>query len=285
MSNILNLEPKKEIFIPEKCKNCTYYVENKPDVVGIKIQTPFSYILVKGCVSEIPCEEKNIQLLFFGIGIDDYEIRGILWELLTGDRELKDKEKLVDLLEKFSGYKLNKACNTKIELPEVVKYTVKAIIDSEFPCTFTYPIVGYGNPDIIIDPVTNDFEVISRPLPATPEEMFSITVHYECGRIPEKYGFSGNIVFIIKNSSKAELYDHIYIFSDKDRLTLLDKINKYLVIALELLTKGKQRDIEKLVEVFRILAKYIKLYVIENKKRGESPPSISLHTVCMKSHL
>ena len=153
-----------------------------------------------------------------------------------------------------------------------MKYTVKAIIDSEFPCTFTYPIVGYENPDIIIDPVTNDFEVISRPLPATPEEMFSITVHYECGRIPEKYGFSGNIVFIIKNGSKAELYDHIYIFSDKDRLTLLDKINKYLVIALELLTKGKQRDIEKLVEVFRILAKYIKLYVIENKKRGGRVP-------------
>ena len=264
---MFNLETKKEIFIPEKCKRCKYYIKNKPDVIGIKIQTPFSYIMVKGCISDIPCEEKNQQIIFYGIGVDTKELGSILGELLIGRRELKDRNKLIDLIEVFSGAKLNHSEKVKPDLPPVVEKFVKALIGAELPCRFSYPLVGFSNPELVFDPI-NIIGVVLHPLPASPEEMFGLWVEYSHVESVVCKIF----IYVIKTRG-AELYKPITFFSKMDDLGLLVKADKYLLMFLEMITQGNE-NLKKIIKVGQLCSKYLRQYAVHmslintNKKRG-----------------
>lgn len=164
---MFDFKPKKEIFIPDKCKSCRYYTEDKFKVLGIRIQTPFSYILARGCVSDIPCNVKNVQTLFFGVGVNEADLRGELWGLLGGHEELDDKDELIRWIENFSGFNLNNLEKLEPVIPPVVERFAKTIIECEIPCGFNYPLVGWKNVvGIDIDPVTEELVPV-RPVKET----------------------------------------------------------------------------------------------------------------------
>ena len=274
---MLNLEPKKEIFIPEKCKACNYYIKHEVEVLGIRVQTPFSYILVKGCVSDIPCEEKNVQTLFFGLSSTvETDLRGELWGMLSGDERLNDKEKLIETIEIISGYRLKNLKKVQNNIPSIVERFIETIIASELPCGFEYPLTGWGNSTLEIHPVFEEFTVLRRPLPASPEQMFGIYIQY----IIRRSGVMKTFRYVFDND-KVELYWAFSLFTDGDSTELLSKIDFYLEKLFTLLIENKAAKKSKLIKIGKLITRYIKHYSVFlakqdkewNKiKEGEQPP-------------
>ena len=258
MSEVLNIEPKKEIFIPEKCRICEYYTRHKVEVLGVKVQTPFSYFLAKGCISDLVCEEKNVQSLFFGVSVDT-DLQLFTWNLLTGEEKFKngkEREEYVDNVITIYGGKLKDLEKFKVKIPGVIEKIVKIAIESELPCFLSYPLPRTVELDLDINPVTEELEIIEKPLPVPPDKMFRLNFAY----LGKKFSFQKSTVFIIEGETVIP-YKGIWITTKED-LRLYKKIEYYVEQFLRILNSESFGDLSDGIEIGKILAKYIKQCVI-----------------------
>lgn len=57
-------EFKELLYIPKHCEECSLYKDQelRERIIGLKLQTPYSYLLLEGCNTDRVCEHKNVQL-------------------------------------------------------------------------------------------------------------------------------------------------------------------------------------------------------------------------------
>lgn len=86
---------------------CSFIKEKEKEPIGLRIHTPYSYVLFEGCNMDIPCLQKNLQVLYYGLYLDIGKLRTNfkdLWLILNGEIEVKDKGGLIKLLKRQAGY-------------------------------------------------------------------------------------------------------------------------------------------------------------------------------------
>jgi len=180
-------EFKELFYIPPQCEKCSFYEDQdlRERIIGLKLQTPYSYLLLEGCNTDKVCEHKNVQLLYFGFSINTYVVEKFwidLWEILTGKEVIKSEDELIKEMKKRTGFIKNSTQIEKdivIAIPKLIDEIVQLLIEKRISCSFEYPVVGQMITIIDVDkgfkkevrPVEEEFDLSSK-------ELFKIRLGY-----------------------------------------------------------------------------------------------------------
>lgn len=99
-------EPDEKTYIPEPCHKCEYYHKTKPEVIGWEIKTPLGMWRMEGCVSELLCLAKKVQLILKGLYIETEVIQEWIYtaySFLFGKEEL-DRKKFQKIIKTVLGF-------------------------------------------------------------------------------------------------------------------------------------------------------------------------------------
>lgn len=142
---------KEEFFIPEQCKGCSIAKEQgfEDKILGVRIQTPFSYLLLEGCTKETVCDKKCVQLMYYGLSINTYVVERFwieLWQVMNGKVEIGDRAGFIDEFKKRVGFIKSGNQEGKeitIVIPEIVDMLVQFLKEKKISCSFECPVVGH----------------------------------------------------------------------------------------------------------------------------------------------
>ena len=240
----------EEYYIPEDCKECKE-VEDKRKV-GVKIWTPYSYLLLEGCSSEKRCPSKIKQLLFYGLGVGTdifseviYLTESILYSNITKE----EKEEAIDKLKIIFGYFPGKEC--KGNLPKSIELIALGMIYGKIPGVMCYPLPVVKRVYPEINPVTEELEIV--------EEIFDIPGDRACEFLfyfySEKVEYVRKYLVFLTEEDTLQVYELFFLgYPEGISVDLLDKWVAAINITV---SKQSEDQIKSFIETSKLLGKYI----------------------------
>lgn len=174
-------ELSEKLYIPEQCKDCEVSKDEglRSRIIGLNLVTPYSYLLIEGCNLDRVCDKKNLQLLYFGLGVDTLMVDSFwndYWRVLTGEVVVKDIDEFIKEAKRKAGFIETK--NGKLEkplilaIPKIVNDVVECIIKEKLACTFEYPLTNFkskfsvrrkdGTVEHHFAPIEEEFETTTK---------------------------------------------------------------------------------------------------------------------------
>ena len=246
----------EKLYIPEQCKDCEVSKDKdlRSRIIGLNLVTPYSYLLIEGCNLDRICDKKNLQLLYFGLGVDTLMVDTFwndYWKILAGEVVIGDTEEFIKEAKRKIGFIETK--NGRLEkslvmvLPKIVDEVVDCIIKEKLTCSFEYPLINFkykvgereknGTVHYRYTPIEEDFN-------ATPKNFFRLRLSYYlpmCGVTystivyfgeGETLGLGDRYFSTLREALdgiglgkyKVDLYDELYLAMTLDNyISLLDK--------------------------------------------------------------
>ncbi len=177
-----------KIYIPEFCTKCEVYSESKGKVklYGIRITTPYSFLLLEGCNVGNSCPFKTFQLMHYGIFIkfpdeDSGELSLLenTWQMLCGELEEKNIDELVKAYKIAVGYvNTDKKVKRPKEVKKKILAVVKALMLSRLPVFVRFPYPKRVHRYINWDKISDTFEIIEEPCKFDVWDMMNVWVYY-----------------------------------------------------------------------------------------------------------
>lgn len=183
-------ELSEKLYIPEQCKDCEVSKDEdlRSRIIGLNLVTPYSYLLIEGCNLDRICDKKNLQLLYFGLGVNTLMVDSFwndYWRILTGEVVIRDMKEFIKEAKRKMGFietkdgKLEKPL--VIALPKIVDEIIECIIKEKLACTFEYPLINFKSKVGIREKdgtVNYKYMLIEEEFETTPKSFFRLRWGY-----------------------------------------------------------------------------------------------------------
>jgi len=242
----------EEYYIPEDCKECKEVEDEKK--VGIKIWTPYSYLLLEGCSNEKACPSKIKQLLFYGLGVGTDIFNGVIYlteNILYSDITEEEKEEAIKRLKIIFGYFPDTLANKEYKgnLPKSIELIALGMIYGKIPGTMRYPLPVVEKVSLEINPVTKELEVIEEKLDIPGDRACEFLFYF----YSEEVSYARKYLVFLTEEDTLTIHE-IFFFGLPVYFDLLDN----WVAAINTIVSEKNEElIEKFIETSKMLGKYI----------------------------
>ncbi|MGC9100120.1 MAG: hypothetical protein ACP5HC_02485 [Caldisericum sp.] len=246
----------EEYYIPEDCKKCKEVEDEKK--VGIKIWTPYSYLLLEGCSNEKKCPSKIEQLLFYGLGVGTdifNKARNLTKNILYSDITKEEKEEAIEKLKVIFGYFPDMLASKEYKgnLPKSIELIALGMIYGKIPGVLCYPLPVVKRVYPTINPVTKDLEIVKEILDIPGDRACVFSFAFKS----ETIGYIRRYLVFLTEEGFLELNE--LFCSGYPKEISVDLLDKWFTSINVVISEQNEDQIKSFIETSKFLGKYIKI--------------------------
>lgn len=267
---------ESQVYEPELCKECRRINRDEVIPVGIRLVTPYSYLLLEGCDSREICSVKTFQMLYYGIYIrfpdelSDASESTLLvratWETLSGERKFVDIKKMIDIYKTLIFYPKNRKEAIRKQAEEVkefAKVIIKVLMETKLPVIvkYPYPKKNFCYIDWEASEKNGKVNIVEEPCEFNPWEMMCIVMRYVDVRkdyymykelLPLKHSKESSCSQAVLRKNLSGAYLDIQYLLEHRRITKIFS-DYFDLLYYVLRSNSKKIRIHKIIEDFRKL--------------------------------
>lgn len=182
-----------QVYEPELCKECKRIKRGEVTPIGVRLVTPYSYLLLEGYDSKEICLVKTFQILYYGVYIrfpdelldasESALLIKVTWEALSGERKFVNIEKMIDTYKTLMFYLKDEKEVRKKRVEEVrgfAKVIIKLLMEAKLPAIvkYPYPKRSFCYIDWSSSEESGKVNIVEEPCEFSPWEMMCIVIRY-----------------------------------------------------------------------------------------------------------